>query len=143
VAVINDMLYLAFLAAAAAEDLAGKRVRSLLLVFPASIGIADGVITGRDPAQAVLALLPGILLLAVSLISGERIGAGDALCFMTLGFGYGAENVAGIMCISFFMAGLYSLAVIIRSGKKGANESFAFFPFIFFAFAADRALQAF
>ncbi len=137
---MKDVICTAVLALLAAEDMTRKHVRGSLLVFLAAAGIAGSLLEGRPIAEMLAALLPGILLLAVSVISGERLGAGDALCFTALGFGLAPEELLGILCISFLPAGLYSLGILLKKGRRGADAGFAFIPFILFAYAADRLL---
>ena len=139
---MKDMICMAVLALMAAEDSKRKTVSGSLLVFLAAAGIADRLMAGRPAAEMVSALLPGILLLAVSVISGGKIGEGDALCFMALGFGLAPETLMGIMCMSFLAAGLFSLCLLLHGGRRAADAEFAFIPFILAAFAADRLLRA-
>ena len=140
-AAMKDIICMTVLTVLAAEDLKRKYVSGSLLVILAAAGAADSFLKGRMPEEMILSLLPGILLLALSLLSGERIGTGDALCLTALGFGMEPEEIMEIFCTGFLAAGVYSAAVVIKKGRRGADESFAFIPFVLCTFAVDRILR--
>jgi len=138
---MKDLIFTTVLALAAAEDVNSRHIDRFLPVILAGTGIADCFLTGRDPAGAVISLLPGLFTFVLALLSGEKLGEGDAAAFTALGFGFDAETVTGIMCLSFLSAGLFSFFIIMK-GEERADDSFAFMPFILCSFAADRILQA-
>ncbi|MBQ6360946.1 MAG: prepilin peptidase [Lachnospiraceae bacterium] len=140
---MKDIICMAVLAAAAAEDLSKKQVSGSLLVMLAAAGVFDSILSGSFSPEIFLSLFPGAMLLLLSHISGNRIGPGDAMCFMALGFGMKPEKLIAAMCMSFFMAGIFAGSVLIRKGRREADESYAFIPFILFAFAADKLLETF
>ena len=127
------LMILFYLVAASYEDIKSRTLDlrffsvfcAAVLAFSSAECIAEGSAAGflwRFPG-----LLPGIILLLVSIASGNAVGRGDALVVMALGF---ATGLSGVLEILFFSwAGAFVLAaVLLVRGKR--NKRFAFVPFV-------------
>ena len=135
-----SMMMLLILAAAAAEDLTEMRIRGIFPAVLAGSGITECLASGKDPAETAAAVIPGLMLLAVSAVSDGRIGQGDAYIFTAMGFCTDPLSVFGLMCLSFMAAGAFALIVLLVRGKAASDERFAFIPFVFMAAAAETIL---
>ncbi len=79
----------------------------------------------------------GLLLLLFGRCSREKIGYGDGLFFLLSGLGMGIKANAALLIISFFMAGVFSLAVFVHGifrHKRIRDLSFPFLPFVLAGF---------
>lgn len=87
--------------------------------------------TGNLP-DILLSLMPGILILAVGLITRQSIGYGDGIVFMTTGIGVGSRYIVLLIFISFILSSFYALFLI--SKKKSGKTAIPFVPFILSGF---------
>ena len=58
---------------------------------------------GVTVSKLVYGLVPGVVLLLVAWITKEKIGIGDGLLLLSLGFGYGIESMMLLLVVSYFM----------------------------------------
>lgn len=72
----------------------------------------------------------GVLILILAVCSRENIGIGDGLVLCTLGIGYCLEDMIGILGISFFLAAIWAIGLVLlkRANKK---TEFPFLPCLF------------
>lgn len=130
---IFEILILIVLIFASIEDFLYKEIS---LWMPAVCGLISliSVLTGclnkeTDIFNALLSLLPGILLLCAAHVTGQAIGYGDGL--MALGFApaFGFEITCIVILAGMMMSMVYSIFILIvrQSDKK---TSFAFVPFL-------------
>jgi leader peptidase (prepilin peptidase)/N-methyltransferase len=84
-------------------------------------------------SEALLGLLPGTILLILALVTGERIGKGDAFLVMVLGLYLGLWVCFSVLLLSLFLAaafGVFRKAVRHVSMKR----SVIFTPFLCMGF---------
>ena len=103
------------------------------------IGLLFAFIQGIDNLniaidKAIGFLLGMLIMLVITFIGNliskkESIGFGDVKLISILGLFFGWRNIIAISIISFFLAAIASL-VLILTKKKNANEYIAFGPFI-------------
>lgn len=118
---------LLFLGCLAIYDIKWKKI-------PAIVVGASGVLSliyfavGKHPDlySAVICMLPGMVLLLLSLLTGEKIGYGDGAAVLALGFWTGGLFCMVAVCIGIMLSGIYSLCRIIRKNK----EPIPFIPFL-------------
>ncbi|MCD8329590.1 MAG: hypothetical protein LUC27_02720, partial [Lachnospiraceae bacterium] len=60
------------------QDLQEQQLEARLLCLLALCGPGTGILTGEADMTRFISFLPGLLLLAVSVLSGEALGEGDA-----------------------------------------------------------------
>lgn len=85
----------------------------------------------------VCCMMPGMLLLFLSLMTKEKIGYGDGAVMLILGFWTGALFCMEMLCIGVIMSGIYSLYRIIRKN----NQPIPFLPFLLAAMEVILAYE--
>ena len=100
---------LLFLALAAFRDLQTRTIPCRLLAAGAMTALLldlCGILSGRaEAAPLLMALIPGIFYLLMSLISGAQIGQGDGLTILVLGL---------FAILSYFLVPILIVIVIVR-----------------------------
>lgn len=78
---------------------------------------------------AAAGALPGVLCLAVSFLTGQEIGYGDAFLIMSCGFSLGLYKGMIILYAAFLCVGLWALGMVL-SGKGKRKTEIPFAPFM-------------
>ena len=81
----------------------------------------------------VSALVPGIVLFAVSRISGGAVGMGDVYLILILGFMIGFEKITALIFVSTAITALFGMFYMI-SGRGGRKDSLPYAPFMLAAY---------
>lgn len=113
------------------EDLRYRQI-NLLILITGAIGCFLASPHGQSVFAIFLGCIPGIAILALAHIT-DGIGDGDGYVFLFLGAATGLMNTVNIMIISFFIAGIFALILLIKNriiNKQEAFGSFALVPFI-------------
>lgn len=125
--------YLAVLAALGVEsifDIRTKRISLPAAAVFASCGIFFLIAEKRFHFPGTLtAFLPGITLFAVSALSGDGIGGGDALIVLILGLYFTFSELLAITAAAFLFSAVYAGYLFLRR-KKDRRASFPFLPFL-------------
>ena len=105
--------------------------REILLSSVLAMGVA-GVLyrccyLSDDITGMLTSLIPGLFLMAMSLISGNRIGKGDALLSLCLGEWLG---LADCILVIFLASAGSSAAAAVLWMKKKKNSEIPFVPFL-------------
>lgn len=112
-------------------DIRQKKINVLLCLIGTIPGIAFSLILGKTTITAVLfSLIAGIILLGISICTGGEIGIGDGPAVIFVGSVLGLKNVATVLMLSFIMAALYSLILLIIKKATGKSR-IPFIPFLF------------
>ena len=78
-------------------------------------------------------MIPGILCLLVSKISGQALGYGDSILILLTGSSLGIQNCVGITIWAFLCSGLWALFLVgIKKADKKAEIPFV--PFLMIGF---------
>ena len=102
-------------------------------LFSAGALIARLVMSGFDLADLVLSLLPGIFLALTVIISGGKVGMGDAIVFLSLGFALPVTRVVPVMLTAMVLSALFSLGALILK-KATLKSRIPFMPFVLSGF---------
>lgn len=112
-------LALLFLGRMTAYDIRWKKIPA---VWVAAAGIVAVIYfaMGKQCSinTAVLCMLPGFVLLLLSALTGERIGYGDGMTALVIGFLIGGDFCAAVVCLAIMMTGIYSLYQILRKCRE-------------------------
>lgn len=116
------------------EDMRKRKITVSITMFSAIIGVLLHLLYLDESIFFMLAgMLSGVSILLLSKLSGGRIGAGDGIVFMLTGLYIGVWENMILMCISFFLAGVFGIFWIIIK-KKSLQEKLPFMPFLFTAY---------
>ena len=78
----------------------------------------------------ITGVVPGVLLLFVALVSGQKIGYGDGVMVLVSGIGSGITLCIDICSVAMLLSGVTAL-VLFLSKKKSKDDSIPFAPFVF------------
>lgn len=118
---------LCFLGYLSAQDIRWKKISVRAVVVFGLLSIlyfAAGERAGME--KGIYCMMPGMVLLSLSLMTGEKIGYGDGAAVLILGFCTGAVFCAETVCLGIIMSGIYSLYKIVRK----CNQPIPFLPFL-------------
>ena len=105
---------------------AGAGVMSAVsLILQAVNGASPGMIL---PA-ALLAVLPGGVLISIGFLSRGGIGYGDGILALLIGPVFGLHVMAGGICLAFFLSALAGAGLMIAR-RAGRKTRLPFVPFL-------------
>lgn len=112
------------------SDIRKKTVNILLL----STGIIPVILSffindGPDLTDRCIGLIPGIIILAIAVLSHEKIGKADAFVFCIIGATFGLAGEIAFMGAAFLLASFASLAMLAM-GRITRKSEIPFIPFI-------------
>lgn len=150
---IQEVLLLGFLFAAAWVDYKTKAFPLWFLLVGAAVGLclrmgaffvfaslsaaAGGV--GAWGKDLLLSFLPGVLLLLVTKVSRQQVGAGDGLLLLAAGTFLRSRFTWGLFLASLFIAAIVSVGLLLGK-KKGRKQAVAFAPFVLAGYIGTLAL---
>ena len=85
---------------------------------------------GVTISKLAYGLVPGVVLLFVAWITKEKIGIGDGLLLLSLGFGYGIESMMLLLAAAFGAAAVKSMVLLVF-GRANRKTEIPFLPFLF------------
>ncbi len=85
-----------------------------------------------DPGKGLWGMLPGILLLLLSMVS-DGVGSADGIVCMWIGMFGGIKICFSVLCMGLFLASLFSVGGVLFR-KWGKKKRFPFLPFLSAAF---------
>ncbi len=108
-------------------------IRKLQIPLWVTIPLFISVLISRFHVEYLLGMIPGIVLIAVSIMTRGQIGMADAFLVICIGLAVGAYRVMGILFLALLLAGIWSgiLIVFLRAGKK---KVIPFAPFLLAAY---------
>lgn len=109
------------------KDVKTKMIPAIPVCISGMAGICY-FIAGRgwDLSRIIGAMVPGLFLLTGALLTGEKIGYGDGMSVLVLGFWTG-EIFCGItVCLGVFLSGFFALWRLLKKSK----EAIPFLPFL-------------
>lgn len=128
-----------YLLALAVEDMIRHDVSAFELIAGAAV-ITISFFTGMCPEgippsvpMRLAGLLPGVCMLACTLLTKGKIGAADGILCITLGFSMGISLICSVLALSLLLVAFYSIALLAR-GRWKRNRQIAFIPFLFMGF---------
>lgn len=137
------MMYWYIVGATAVGSIADVRKKSVPVIFliAAAAGVVFVAIIERNIplAARILGSAVGVLFLLVSYVSKESVGRADAAMIGISGAALGFSVLSIILCISFFLLSIVSLALLVIK-KYGRKDRIPFFPFLT---AGELVLAAF
>lgn len=114
-------------------DLRNQAVPRNWLLAGAALGIGIAMWTKMQLLDCVIGLFPGLLLLLLSKMTGEKVGRGDGFYLLILGGYFGVVQGWLTLFGGIFLAALFS-AIGIFSGKIHFRSRLPLIPFLFLGF---------
>ncbi|MCR5153740.1 MAG: hypothetical protein K6B75_02720 [Lachnospiraceae bacterium] len=90
---------------------------------------AYGFALSGDLISLLRGILPGGIIIIISLITKGKIGWGDGATIAAIGLGFGFGFSAGVVMASLMLAAVFSVFALAVK-KVGREYSFPFIPFI-------------
>ena len=127
---IREGILLAFLGLNTVSDIKTKKI----LVWSAWVfgifGFVYGFVgNGLSLLQGLMALLPGIIFIAISKITKESMGYGDGIIVLVMGVYISLQKIVGSLMIALIFAAVWSGILLVFFRKKKHDE-FPFVPFV-------------
>ncbi len=130
---IFTVIAFGLIAIVSVQDIRSKKVSFRMLSLVASVSImftlykiaVEGAISWNE---ILLSLIPGAVMILVSILTRESLGYGDGLLIFCLGPLFGLQFIISGLIIAFFLSGLFSLVILALKRKR--NITIAFVPFI-------------
>lgn len=118
---------LILLASLTKQDLKEKRISVNKILFFAMLAVLYLFFSKNLIWQELCRrILPGMALLALSLLSRESIGYGDGAAVLVLGLWIGMKYTLMVVCVGILAAGIYSLFCLLRKD----TDAIPFIPFL-------------
>lgn len=125
--ILGMVLSSIYLAGCAAEDFLTRRIHiassvcagaAALFLLLVRLAVADD--PGKELCFALMALLPGIMLLFLAFAAKGAAGSGDGICYLVLGLFLGAGTAWLILMISLLMASAAGIVLLVlhKAGRK-------------------------
>lgn len=122
------------LALCSAEDIKKKQIRLHPVLLFGIFGVFLHMLFRMQPVEnMLLGMLVGVTLLILSILTGGRIGAGDAVLLIVTGIYLGFEQNMQLFFSGSLLCGIWALGVLILK-KKGRKDSIPFIPFLLAAY---------
>lgn len=108
-----------FLAMLSLEDIREKRISVNRVVVGALTAVICRFITGEASFITIISgFIPGIVLLLLSVATGESIGKGDGIVVMVLGLWIGGQMTFLAVCLAIWAAGIFAVVCLIRKRRE-------------------------
>lgn len=117
-----------WLLAASIMDIRTRRVPVWMLAFGGGLAALAAWRQGAAVPEAVMGMLPGVLLLLTALAT-KKAGYGDGVVLCMFGAVLGREKGMLLFGISLFLLSLYALTLLALR-KAGKNTRIPFLPFL-------------
>ena len=117
------------------EAIVDIKMKSLRLgIFPvaAAVGLVCGIIKGLSWYDFVLSIIPGLILILISILTREAIGLGDGLGVIVIGLYCGIVDCFVLCCIAFLFSAIFSVLLVIIKHRK-REFRIPFYPFLLIA----------
>lgn len=106
---------LLLLAVTAAEDIREKKISVCIVTAFAIAAVIYRMASGEFYWQKVITdMLPGGMLVLISLLTGESIGYGDGVLVMTLGLWLGGIFTLTVTVTGIMISGIYGVICLLR-----------------------------
>lgn len=124
---IEHLAGLLLLAVLAGEDIREKKISvGIVTVFAIAAVLYHLIAGGFSCQKAIIDLMPGGMLVLISLLTRESIGYGDGILVMALGLWVGGVFAMKVTVAGIMMSGIYGVFCLLK--KK--FDMIPFVPFL-------------
>lgn len=121
-------------------DIKRKKIPVYMLIVLAAAGIISNFTVGEfDIEKRIIAMLPGIILLIVSMITKQQIGYGDGLIILIMGLYIDIDDILSIVLSSFLLSSIAAI-ILMTVFKKKKNFEMAFSPFLLIGYGLVKGV---
>ena len=111
-----------------------------MLIILAAAGIISNFTVGEfDIEKRIIAMLPGMILLIVSMITKQQIGYGDGMIILIMGLYIDIDDILSIVLSSFFVSSIAAI-ILMTVFKKKKNFEMAFSPFLLIGYGLVKGV---
>lgn len=139
--IMGCVLIITYMLTAAIQDIRHREISLKLSVIFAVCGIICCIAGQRDIAETCRALMPGFLIMALSLISGGCVGIGDAVFVMICGLYMKPWQVIFAVLAGWGACAAAALMMIVRDGISGRRRLREGLPYTLFAALPAAAIE--
>lgn len=121
-------------------DLKRKKIPVYMLIILAAAGIISNFTVGEfDIEKRMIAMLPGIILIIVSMVTKQQIGYGDGLIILIMGLYIDIDDILSIVLSSFLLSSIAAI-ILMTIFKKKKNFEMAFSPFLLIGYGLVKGV---
>lgn len=130
----NQAVVVSMLTLCSAEDMKRKQIRLNPVLLFGILGIFFHMLWRVQSIENILlGMSVGVVLLMLSVLTGGRIGAGDAVLLIVTGIYLGLEQNLQLFFSGLLLCGMWALGLLILR-KKSRKDSIPFVPFLLAAY---------
>ena len=121
-------------------DIKRKKIPIYMLIILAAAGIISNFTVGEfDIEKRIIAMLPGMILLIVSMITKQQIGYGDGMIILIMGLYIDIDDILSIVLSSFLLSSIAAI-ILMTVFKKKKNFEMAFSPFLLIGYGLVKGV---
>lgn len=121
-------------------DIKRKKIPVYMLIILAAAGIISNFTIGEfDIEKRIIAMLPGMILLIVSMITKQQIGYGDGMIILIMGLYIDIDDILSIVLSSFLLSSIAAI-ILMTVFKKKKNFEMAFSPFLLIGYGLVKGV---
>lgn len=129
VRMIREVLTAVFLTVTGWLDWKKREISLVLTGCFGLAGLAVSIYSGRSIEDWLIPTGTGLVILAVSILTGGEIGMGDGWVFLALGTMLTTEQYIRTACIGMLIAAVYA-GILLVICKKGRRTEIPLVPFL-------------
>lgn len=114
-------------------DIRERRISLLVTAGYGILGLIFVIWDGNALKGLCLSLIPGALCLVLAWLSRERVGYGDGLLLLAIGFYLSCDDMVLLCMTAIIGAGICAL-ILLAFFHKGKNYEIPFIPFVFLGY---------
>lgn len=122
-------------------DLKERKVSLWVIGIYGVIGFFLRLWDGDAMLSIVLSLIPGIICAGIAWLSREKVGYGDGILLIAMGFYLPINNVLRMCMIAILASGIVALVLFVIFHKK-KDYQLPFVPFLFLSYFIVRCSYA-
>lgn len=115
------------------QDLRKKKIHIGLIGLGLISILASFFLLDISLWNRIAGLSLGLFLLIINRVTGGQVGVGDGFIISIIGFGLGFSQLAGILILALFGAGVLAIG-LITFRKAGKKATIPFIPFVFLGY---------
>ena len=109
-------LFFGFLGIAAWQDLKTRSIRLEVLLIGILAGILICLSNNRTPQEVLISMIPGGILLLISIATGGLLGEGDGYFFLVSGLFLTWRELLFLFVCGEFFCSIFGLAMLVGTG---------------------------